>query len=52
MHKHSLFYIFNSLRQSDAYMRRQSNHRNSNIFIQENAFESVVCEVAAILSRP
>ena len=25
---------------------------NSNIFIQENAFESVVCEVAAILSRP
>ena len=26
--------------------------RNSNIFIQENAFESVVCEKAAILSRP
>ena len=26
--------------------------RNSNIFIQENAFESVVCERAAILSRP
>ena len=25
---------------------------NSNIFIQENAFESVVCETAAILSRP
>ena len=25
---------------------------NSNIFIQENAFESVVCEMAAILSRP
>ena len=23
-----------------------------NIFIQENAFESVVCETAAILSRP
>ena len=26
--------------------------RNSNISIQENAFESVVCEKAAILSRP
>ena len=26
--------------------------RNSNIFIQENAFESVVCEKAAILYRP
>ena len=25
---------------------------NSNIFIQENAFEKVVCEMAAILSRP
>ena len=23
-----------------------------NIFIQENAFESIVCEMAAILSRP
>ena len=27
-------------------------NRNSNIYIQENAFESVVCETAAILSRP
>ena len=27
-------------------------YRNSNIFIQENAFESVVCETAAIFSRP
>ena len=27
-------------------------NRNSNIFIQENAFESVVCEKKAILSRP
>ena len=26
--------------------------QNSNIFIQENGFESVVCETAAILSRP
>ena len=26
--------------------------RNSYIFIQENAFENVVCEMAAILSRP
>ena len=25
---------------------------NSNIFIQENAFENVICEMAAILSRP
>ena len=25
---------------------------NSNIFIQENALESVVCEIASILSRP
>ena len=79
----------NSLRPSDAYMRRWSNqhgfrywlgawsapshyqnqcwnivnktlrgkrqwnfNQNSNIFIQENAFESVVCEKAAILFRP
>ena len=27
-------------------------NQNSNIFIQENAFESVVCKMAAILSRP
>ena len=27
-------------------------NRNSHIFIQENAFESVVCEIASILSRP
>ena len=27
------------------------NH-NSNIFIQENAFENVVCEMAAFLSLP
>ena len=27
-------------------------YRNSNIFIKENVFESVVCEMAAILSRP
>ena len=27
-------------------------NRNSNIFIQENVFESVVCGKAAILSRP
>ena len=27
-------------------------NRNSNIFIQENGFESVVCEMAAILSQP
>ena len=27
-------------------------NRNWNIFIQENAFESVVCEMAAILYRP
>ena len=27
-------------------------NRNSNIFIQENEFESVVFEMAAILSRP
>ena len=27
-------------------------NRNSNIFIQENAFESVICEMAAILSQP
>ena len=27
-------------------------NRNSNFFIQENAFESVICEMAAILSRP
>ena len=26
--------------------------RNYNIFIQENVFESVVCEMASILSRP
>ena len=27
-------------------------HRNSNIYIQRNPFESVVCQTAAILSRP
>ena len=27
-------------------------YRNSNIFIQENGLECVVCEMAAILSRP
>ena len=27
-------------------------NRNCNIFFQENAFESVVCEMATILSRP
>ena len=27
-------------------------NRNYNVFIQENAFESVVCETAAILPRP
>ena len=79
----------NSLRPSDAYMRRQFNHhwfrkwlvawsapshyliqcwdiinwtlrnklqwnvsRNYKIFIQENVFESVVCEMASILFRP
>ena len=54
----------NSLRPSEAYMRQWSNHwtlgnklqwnfnRNSNIFIQENALQNVVCEMASILSRP
>ena len=33
--------------------KSQSNfNRNLNILIQENAFENVVCEMAAILSRP
>ena len=27
-------------------------YQNSSIFIEENAFESVVCKMAAILSRP
>ena len=27
------------------------NNRNSEIFIQENAFENIVCEMASILSR-
>ena len=27
-------------------------NRNSNIFIQENAFEHVVCQMASIFSRP
>ena len=29
-----------------------NSNQNSNIFIQENAFEYVVCDMAAILSRP
>ena len=29
-----------------------SFNKNFNIFIQENALESVVCEMAAILTRP
>ena len=31
---------------------RNSLNRNSNIFIQENVFESIVCETATILSWP
>ena len=27
-------------------------YQNSKLFVQENAFESVVCDMAAILSRP
>ena len=30
---------------------REISNRHSNISIQENAFESVVCEMVAILSR-
>ena len=82
-------WILNSLRPSDAYMHRLTNHhwfrqwlvawtapshslnqcwnivnwtlrnklqwnfnRNSYIFIQENALENVVCEMASILPRP
>ena len=30
----------------------QKFNRYSNIFIQQNAFENVVCEMASILSRP
>ena len=29
-----------------------SKFQNFNIFIQESAFESIVCEMTAILSRP
>ena len=29
-----------------------NSNRNSYIFIQENAFENIVCEMSAILSRP
>ena len=29
-----------------------SFNRNSDIFFQENALESVICEMAAILSQP
>ena len=32
-------------------LQRKFN-RNSNIFIQENALENIVCEMASILSRP
>ena len=40
---------FNSLRPRDAYMRRWTNcqwnvNQNSNIFIEENTFENVICE--------
>ena len=82
-------WLLNSLRPSDAYMRRWSNHhwfrqwlvawsapnhylnqcwdivnwtlrnklqwnfnQNTNIFIQKNAFENIVCETVAILFRP
>ena len=35
------------------YYKLQWNFNpNPNFFIQENAFESVVCEITAILSRP
>ena len=32
-------------------MKSEMFYRNSDIFIHENAFENVVCEMAAILSR-
>ena len=32
--------------------RQSGDNENSNIFIQENAFENVVCETTAILSQP
>ena len=32
--------------------RRRNFNRNQHIFIQENAFENVICEMAASLTRP
>ena len=78
-HGEFIYKNINSLRPSDAYMRRlgaclapshylnqwwnivnctlgnkvQWNfNRNLNIFIQENAYENVICRIVVILSRP
>ena len=40
-------------RQAIIWTKLQWNfNQNSNIFIQENAFENVICEMTSILSRP
>ena len=44
--------IWNIVNWTLGYKLQWNFNRNSNIFIQENAFESVVCEMVAILSRP
>ena len=33
-------------------IKNKTFNQSGNIFIQENAFENVVCETAAILSQP
>ena len=49
-----IIYAFKSLRTSDTYIcgSNLGFKWNSNIFIQENALENVVCQMVAILSQP
>ena len=46
-----VFRLFGAKPLSEPQMT-SNNIENSDIFIQENAFENVVCETTAILSRP
>ena len=49
---HYLNQIWNIVNWNLRNKLRWNFNRNSKIFIQENGFECVVCEMAAILSRP
>ena len=49
---HYLIHCWNNVNWTLGNKLQWNFNRNSNIFIQGNAFENVVCEMASILSRP